>query len=407
MTATDTATDSANVSEVEKLLRRGRVGAARVTVYKGKYWELDFSFPGGLKNGRKRFYRKGATGAYRLAITITRELKEHGQLARSLTNGQRWAATEAFRRLAQIQCDQPDCLLRIVDEHMQRHPQAGNARSIDQVRIELVAKKRKGERRERYVRDFDYKMRCLVEALGDMPISGVTTVMLEKELARHAEWASGTVHSVVQAWKVIFNYAVKHGYCLKNPCVNLDLPRKRKAKPEVLAALQVHRLLAACITDPEMAPCLAYVAIGCFTGIRPEEMQRLRWEMFNFDAGLITIDGEDSKCGERGIVKMSANLMTWLRPVARASGPVLRAAVSKLRVLCRERLGLKRWPHDCMRHSFASYHYTEHRDIGEVCSQLRHGTGQLVFVNHYYVVRSPDEAAYFWRIVRPSGLLTA
>mgnify|MGYP007007268600 CR=1 FL=1 len=60
-----------------------------------------------------------------------------------------------------------------------------------------------------------------------------------------------------------------------------------------------------------------------------------------------------------------------------------------------------------MRHSFGSYHYTEHRDIGEVCSQLRHGTGQLVFINHYYVVRAPAEAHYFWGIFRPAGLLTA
>lgn len=398
---------SDNESEVLRLLRRGRVGSAHVRPYKGLYWEIDFSFPGGLKCGRQRFYRRSPTAAYRFAIQKTKEFREHGILAGKLTSGQRWVAADCFRRLAEIHGDDPAVLLNVVSEHLDRHPKAGNARTIDQVRIEIVAKKRRGERRERYVRDFDYKMRCLVEALGNVPISSVTTVMLEKELARHPEWASGTVHSVVQAWKVLFNYAVKYGYALKNPCVCLELPRKRKAKPEVLSALQVHRLLAACITDPIMEQCLAYVAIGCFTGIRPEEMQRLRWEMFNFDAGLITIDGKDSKCGERGIVKMSANLISWIRPVAKASGPVLRAQVAKLRALCRECLGLTRWPHDCMRHSFASYHYTEFRDIGEVCSQLRHGTGQIVFINHYYVVRSPAEARYFWRIVRPVALLTA
>lgn len=267
-------------------------------------------------------------------------------------------------------------LLEVVRDYAGRHPKGVNARTFEQVRLELVAKKRKGERRERYVRDFDYKLRCLSEALKNPPIAGVTRAMLEREIARH-KWASGTVHSVVQAWKVIFNYAVRQGYALTNPCTLLEMPRKRRGKAEVLSAVQVHTLLAGCITEPTMAPCLEYVAIGCFTGIRPEELQRLRWEMFNFDAGLITIDGEDSKCGERGIVKMSANLMTWLRPVRRASGEVLSEPVSKLRVLCRDWLGLERWPHDCMRHSFASYHYTHHRDIGEVCSQMRHHRGCL------------------------------
>lgn len=379
------------------------MGAADIRVHKGVYWEVDLRYPGGLRNGRRRYYRRSATAAYRLAIQKTKEAREHGQLANKLSTWQRWQAAECFTLLEPFGAE----LIDVVREHIKRHPAAGNARTIDQVRIEIVAKKRRGERRERYVRDFDYKMRCLVEALGNATISSVTTVMLEKELARHPDWASGTVHSVVQAWKVIFNYAVKYGYCLTNPCVNLELPRKRKAKPEVLSALQVHRLLAACITEAEMEHCLVYVAIGCFTGIRPEEMQRLRWEMFNFDAGLITIDGEDSKCGERGIVKLSANLISWLRPVVKSSGPILRSRVGKLRTLCRRYLGLRRWPHDCMRHSFASYHYTEYRDIGEVCSQLRHGTGQLVFINHYYVVRSPAEAQYFWRIVRPVALLTA
>jgi integrase/recombinase XerD len=398
---------SDNESEALRLLRRGRVGAAHVRLHKGLYWEIDFSFPGGLKCGRKRYYRRSASAAYRTAIQKTKEFREHGKLAGQLTTGQRWVAAECFRITAELYGEDPAVLLNILREHRDRHPKAGNARTIDEVRIEIVAKKRRGERRERYVRDFDYKMRCLAKALGNAPISSVTSLMLEKELARHSDWASGTVHSVVQAWKVIFNYAVKYGYCLTNPCVNLELPRKRKAKPEVLSAIQVHRLLAACITDETMKCCLAYVAIGCFTGIRPEEMQRLRWEMFNFDAGLITIDGEDSKCGERGIVKMSANLVSWLKPVAKASGRVLREPVAKLRTRCRVHLGLTRWPHDCMRHSFASYHYTAHRDIGEVCSQLRHGTGQIVFINHYYVVRSPAEAHYFWRIVRPVGLLTA
>lgn len=392
-------------SAAERLVRRKKIGFARVGPHKGKYFEIDFSFPAGVHISRFRKYYSTASAAVAGAREWTEKIRAHGRLARDLNTSQLWVAAECFRILEELSFSDPAQLLYIIREYRDRHPRSGRARTIDQVRVEIISKKRKGERRERYVRDFDYKLRCLSEALGNPPISAVTPEMLDKEIARHPDWASGTVHSVVTSWKVIFNFAVKQGYSLKNPCALLEMPRKRRSKPEVLSAVQVHRLLAACITELHMAPCTAYVAIGCFTGIRPDEMQRLRWEMFNLDAGLITIEGEDSKCGERGIVKISPNLLTWLRPIAQQSGPVLEMSVAKLRGYCRAWLELKRWPHDAMRHSFASYHYTQHRDIGEVCAQLRHGAGQLVFVNHYYVVRTPAEAAYFWSIVRPVALL--
>ncbi len=394
-------------SAAEQLVRRKKIGFARVRRHKEKYIEIDFSFPAGVQLPRFRKYYSSAAKAVAGARDWTEKLRIHGRLARSLDTSQLWVAAECFRILSELSFSDPAQLLHIIREYRDRHPKSGRARTINQVRVELIAKKRNGERRERYVRDFDYKLRCLSEALGNPPIGAVTPAMLEKELARHPDWASGTVHSVVTSWKVIFNYAVRQGYSLSNPCTLLEMPRKRRTKPEILSAPQVHRLLAACITEPHMAACTAYVAIGCFTGIRPDEMQRLRWEMFNLDAGLITIEGEDSKCGERGIVKISPNLLTWLRPIAKESGFVLEENVSKLRGFCRDWLGLKRWPHDGLRHSFASYHYTQHRDIGEVCAQLRHGSGQLVFMNHYYVVCSPDEAAYFWNIVRPIAFLTA
>lgn len=351
------------------------------------------------------------------ARRLERELRQHGQLANSLSTEQHFIAAQIFTIAERLGVDALD----VFRDFERNHVRAGNSRTLDQVRVEIIAKKKRGGRREVYVAGFDYRLRCLVTAFNNAPIHSITTVMLEKELARHHDWSSGTVHGVVTSWKVLFYYAVKHGYCLTNPCVCLELPRKRRAKPELLSAEQVHTLLAGCLTCPDMAPCLLYVAIGCFTGIRPEEMQRLRWEMFNLNAGFITIDGEHTKTGERGIVKISPNLLTWLRPLAKAKGTVLTAKVAKLRVLCRDWLQrqrvrfprfndwpmFKEWPHDCMRHGFGSFHYGFHRDIGEVCAMLRHGTGQLVFINHYYVVRDPAEAVYFWGIVRPVALLTA
>jgi integrase len=369
---------------------------------------------GGTQGGKpQRFSRKTPEAAFAEAQRRQRAIDQHGQLAHALTTGQHYVAAQIFTIAARLGVDALD----VMRDFEKTHPHGENARTLEQVRVELIEMKKRGDRRAIYVSGFDYRLRCLVKSFPNSPISSITTGMLEAELKRRPDWSSGTVHGIVTSWKVIFNYAVKRGYCLKNPCALIELPRKRKAKPLLLPAKDVHRLLAGCITRPYMAACLPYVAIGCFTGIRPEEMQRLRWEMFNFAAGFITIDGEDAKCGERGIVKMSANLISWIRPIAKESGSVLTAKVGKLRTLCRGFLNstrppgtpeLKRWPHDCMRHGFASFHYGFHRDIGEVCAMLRHGTGQLVFINNYYIPRDPAEAVYFWKmIVRPVAFLTA
>lgn len=359
-----------------------------------------------------RFSRKCPAAAAAEVTRVEREIQQHGELALGLSTEQRYTAARIFTIAERLGVEALDVML----DFEKTHPLGPNAKTLDQVRAELIELKKRGDRRAIYVSGFDYRLRCLVKSFPNTPIAAITTAMLEAELKSHIEWSSGTVHGVVTSWKVIFNYAVKRGYCHTNPCALIELPRKRKARPELLPAEYVHRLLAGCITHPHMADCLPYVAIGCFTGIRPEEMQRLRWEMFNFEAGFITIDGEDAKCGERGIVKMSANLMSWIRPIAKASGPVLCKKVDKLRKLCLVFLnatrppgipGLERWPHDCMRHGFASFHYGFHRDIGEVCAMLRHGTGQLVFINNYYIVRDPAEAVYFWTmIVRPVAFLT-
>lgn len=359
---------------------------------------------GRLAGKRVRFVRSSFDAAVLVAEKTEREINQHGQLAGSLTTEQHYVAAQIFIIAERLGVD----ALTVFRDFESKHPKGGAIRTIDQVRIELVAEKRKGDRREIYVDGLDYRLRCLIEGLGDIPISAVTTLMLKNELARHRDWASGTIHGVVTSWKVAFNYAVDQGYAFTNPCMKLQLPRRRRAKPQLLPAKEVHKLLAGCITHEKMAPCLAYAAIGCFTGIRPHELQRLRWEMIDLDAALITIDGEDAKCGERGIVKMQPNLIGWLRPIAKKSGVVLRHRVDKLRVMCRTFLGMKRWPDDCMRHGFASYHYGYFRDISEVCANLRHGTGQLVFINHYYIVRPPAEAVYYWTmIVRPVALLMA
>ncbi len=401
--------EPAEEGEIIRLLKRGRVGAARVARHKDKYWELDFAFPAGAKIKRFRKYFKSPTNAYRAAKKITGQLRSHGQLAASLTNSQRWIATECFRLLEPISDGNPTTLLEIVQAHLKRHPLGGNARTLDDVRIELVAKKLKGNRRENYVAGLDFKLRTLIKAIGNKAVTAVTTNDLEDEIERHPKWAPASVHSATQSWKVLFNYAVKRGYCSENPCNKIELPTRVFAEPQIFSIHDCRRMLAHTLfsdRDYLLPACRAYLAIGLFAGIRPEEINRLSWPEVDLGTATITILGAKAKCRARRIVDMSPNLVEWLRPVAKKRGPVLNHDLAQLRVAIRRAMGLTEWPHDALRHSFASYHFGKHRNEALVKNQLGHSDDGRMFFHHYRVMVQPKDAKTFWEIFPPVALLT-
>ncbi len=398
---TEAESVSDDVSAIERLLRvNRRIGRARIRRHKDVYWELDFR---SLAGRRLRRYRRSATAAYRLALSITKEINEHGQLARSLSSAQRVEAAMCLKLLEPTGAN----LLEVVRDYVKRHPLGGNARTLDDVRRELVAKKLKGNRRDRYVKDFDYKLRCLVKAIGNRAISALTTNDFEDEIARH-KWAPGTVHSYVQTWKVLLNYAVKRGYRADNPCDKLELPERDSAEPQIFSVFEVRRKFALTLfddRDPLLPACQPYLAIGIFAGIRPEEIERLHWEQIDFANATITVLGADAKCRARRIVDMSPNLVSWIRPFARKSGKVLKYPVRQLRSVIRKAMGLAEWPHDVLRHSFGSYHFGKHRNEALVKNQMGHSDDGRMFFSHYRVLVHPKDAALFWEIHRPAGLL--
>lgn len=395
---------SDNESEVVRLLRRGKVGAAHIRPHKGVYWEIDFHYPGGLGAGRHRFYRRSATAAYRLALEKTQELRLHGALANALSTGERWTAFEAFKICERLGVS----LLDVVREFEKTHPHGENARTLDQVRAEVTATKRKQGRSERHIKSLDYRLRCLVKAIGNRPVTGITTKELQKEIERHREWNATTIHSVTQGWKIAFNFAIRRGYLLQNPANRLELPRIVHDEPEIFSVVEVRTLMAATLFADrhELVPaCRAYLAIGMFAGLRPEEIERLEWKHVDLATATIRVKAANAKDRDRRIVEMQPNLLAWLRPLVKRHGRVLPYSVAKLRAASRTILGLAEWPHDIMRHTFVSYHFAEFRDEAATKKEVGHRDDGRVFYNHYMVPVSRPDARRFWSIIPPVALL--
>lgn len=395
-------------------------GGPREKLFLPPKWER-WKFRSYVKRGRRHFFAYGGILFGRTlrvwgdsvqkviekARRLERELRQHGQLARALTSEQRWMAAKAYSVCERLGVD----LIDVVREFEKTHPHGANARTLDQVRTELIAFKTKTGRSERHVLSLDYRLRCLVSALGDKPVTSITTRELEQELDRHRNWNPTTIHSVVQGWKIALNFAIRRGYLVKNPADRIEMPKIIHAEPTIFTVEEVRRLMAATLfadRHPLLPACRAYLAIGMFAGLRPEsEIEPLEWKHVDLATATIRVKAANAKDRDRRIVEIQPNLAAWLRPIARSRGTVLTHPVAKLRAAARTVLGLTEWSADIMRHTFVSYHFGQFENEARTKKEVGHRDDGRIFYNHYMVPVSRPDARRFWSTVPPVALLTA
>src|SRR5262249_23473969 len=151
-----------------------------------------------------------------------------------------------------------------------------------------------------------------------------------------------------------FNFAVRRGYAIDNPALKTDKAKECAGDIGILTVGQAARLLES--STPEVLP---YIAIGLFAGLRRTEIQRLDWSEIDFESNLIEVKAEKSKTAQRRFVTMQPNLREWLLPVRRNKGRVTTKRSFHEHGQfdqARKAAGIIRWPHNALRHSFASYH---------------------------------------------------
>lgn len=236
---------------------RIRMNAAQERDFNGKFLNLPEGFSAGVPRAKlflpslpypwkARWYRKGhlfyidarrVSVAGRKPVRICRtidkileavtakeaEIQEHGQLAHALTTGQRWEAAECFVNLAPLGVS----LREAVAYFIARHPQGGLSRPIEAVVEELVRKKEVGNLRNNYVSGLKYRLKKFASKFPGKRIGAITTEDIEGWLKTHPKWSPNTIKGHVSTLKVLFYYAVKRGYAVENPCLRLELPKRR------------------------------------------------------------------------------------------------------------------------------------------------------------------------------------
>jgi len=270
----------------------------------------------------------------------------------------------------------------------------------------------------KYLATFTCSCRSFVAPRSQWAVGDVTRDEVKAWVLGNG-WAPKTQRGYLGDLRALFAWAVSEGYLAQSP---LDPPpgssgRRRpvialakmvQKEPQIFSPEQVARLFATACgkhelgVDPETGArvpmrvyrrLLGYLALATFAGIRPHELGRLDASAIDFEGGQVALDGRVTKTSDRRVVELSTNCIAWLR-VWRAEFPghVRCAPPSWDRLMkgLRKAAGLTPWPHDVLRHCFASYYHAVNGDKAKLQAMMGHSADQDTLERHYRAVRTPD-----------------
>lgn len=195
----------------------------------------------------------------------------------------------------------------------------------------------------------------------------------------------------------MFSFAFRRGWIRENPCARVERFRVPVPAPVILSPRIVAKVFV--YVRRRYPSALAWFALATFAGIRPQEIDRLRWENINLDEAVVTVDAAASKVHQRRIVNLHPTARAWIQ-YAKDHDAKLGLSRSTIRRVIRavgKRLNLIPWPHDCLRKSCASYLIASGVSVYAVADQL--GNSPRILLRHYRQLVTRKQADRFWGLL--------
>jgi integrase len=193
----------------------------------------------------------------------------------------------------------------------------------------------------------------------------------------------------------LYRYAGKHGWCPENLVARLTRPQTRAGIPHHLSVEQAARLL----TQAAEHNLVAFVALGLFAGIRPDEIRRLTWDKVKFENRVVILDQTATKTGQHRVVELHPTALAWLKTCRKSSGRIVdlpEITFKRQWKALRHAAGFKQWSNDDMRHTAATYSCALTGDYAKVAAELGHDV--RVLHRHYRGLATKPEAERFYKL---------
>ena len=242
-----------------------------------------------------------------------------------------------------------------------------------------------------YLQDLKVRLARFEQTMANQIVADLTTSDIETWI-QSLNVGPQTQNNFRAVLSTLWSFAVRRGYAPTNVVQMVDKASVIRDAIATFSAQELERLLKA--APPAYLPVLA---ISAFAGLRPEEVNKLRWEDINFDDSTIRVNATAAKTRRKRFAEISENLMAWLRPYTGRTGRVAPPNLQKLRRAAMKAARIERWPQDVLRHSFATAHYAFHKNPAHTALLLGH-RDQDMLLNHYRDAVKPSQAAQYWRI---------
>lgn len=358
-------------------------------------WEIDC----GLVNGKRlRFVRRHKVDANAKAKELRKEYGALGDMALKLSHEQLVEAAQCFTLIEGKGIGLTDAVnYALKGQEDSRLP--GLTIPVSQAVSKRVEAMEGANKRDRAVSTTLSRLNQLSALYGGVLIANMRTKHIRSVLAT-PHWQPATRKGYLREFKTFFDWCIKQGWILANPCDPIDMPTVDHKMPEYMLPDDVKRVL---YTMYQANPnCASPAAIGFFAGIRTAELERLKWGDVDLVEQNITIRPEVAKIRRARHVTMSNNLRQWLSD-SRFPDPaslIMPPGFKAVRRRACTQLCLP-WPPNAMRHSFATYHLAMHKDAGKTATQLGHSKGSELLFTNYRGLATEAESAAYWNIMPP------
>jgi integrase len=364
-----------------------------------KRWMLDLRYLG----GKREFYETEDEAKAVRDVKLA-EVRKHGSSALSLSHADRVEFCLAKDRLVKL-----GLTIREAVDFVEEHHQVIKPLPIREALELLVAEKEAAGVRERTIKNLRGTVFSFERSVAGKLVSEVSHDDVVNWLGGNG-WAPATVRTKRIDLQTFFRAAVARKWATHDPTKSLEREHLDEQAPGILTVEQCRSLLEGC---RKVQPIFCgFISLALFAGIRPEELERMDQSDIDLVRGYAEVRADVAKTRQRRLVELSKNCKAWIKVGLELPPLNSRGRMNKARLMAgfegfrKQVQGGKEqwvkvpgeaWPHDAMRHSFASYHLALHGSAEQTSLQMGHRSSDMLF-RHYRELVTKQEAEKFWRI---------
>ena len=363
-------------------------------------WKIDLPASLSSTGQRARYFFKSKQDAINFAEQHIVRLENYGTAGvSSLSPSQLEQAARAFDAIEPHGVTLNEVIRYWIDRRKAAEATVKFEEGFRQFEEHLARKKIRGRPvSESYRRQVKYTFPRF-PALHDKLLTEIDDTMIDNATDAMKPSAKNGFLRVLSAF---FSWSAKvpRKWMKENPAQSVTKESVGGAEIHTFSQEETARILDACTrVDDALLP---YLVLGFFAGIRPEELERTRWDFINIEEGAIVLPAQVTKTGARRVVEISDTLAQWLSSIiARRGiqqGPIVSTVNLRKRLRAVREEAKVTWIQDGMRHTYASNWLAIHKDEHRLRDNLGHKSADELW-DHYHKAVARREAEKFWKVL--------